>query len=87
MDRCAGPAGIAGYACSVRPIPDISPGRLEIQSTQFFLLNIPGILAKYKVLPAFAERAPGRNIRANDRFVASIPRFPFFRLPPLSPET
>jgi hypothetical protein len=39
--------------------PNISPGRLALRKTinARSLLNIPGISAKYKVLPSLAERA------------------------------
>jgi hypothetical protein len=37
--------------------PNISPGRLEKELKHYFLLNIPEILAKCKVLPTLAERA------------------------------
>jgi hypothetical protein len=37
--------------------PSISPGRLEILTKQWFINDIPGIFANYKVSPDHAERA------------------------------
>jgi hypothetical protein len=40
---------VVGAAVIANSNPNVSPGRLEMRSTDYFLLNVPGILTKYKV--------------------------------------